>query len=131
MISFINMLGLHVVGAFMSVDVGLEVVKALISGGMLFIGIYLGSKMSARTIKKELLATADESETVQKLKKMLNDPEFEGNLSKLLNNAAGFFEEAKVLVSSPEAKNFFKNASALVEQFSSESPKLLEMPKKP
>ncbi len=115
----------------MSVDVGLEVVKALISGGMLFIGIYLGSKMSARTIKKELLATADESVTVHKIKKMFNDPEFEGNLKKLLDNASGFFEEAKVLVSSPEAKNFFKNASELIEQFSSDSPKLIDMPHKP
>ncbi len=125
------MFRLHVVGEFMSVDVGLEVVKALISGGMLFIGIYLGSKMSARTIKKELLSTAEESETVQKIKKILNNPEFEGTLKKVLDDAASFFEEAKALVSSPEAKNFFKNASELIEQFSSESPKMLNMPDKP
>ena len=107
------------------------IINAVISGVMLFFGIFLGSKMSARTIKKELLAAADESKTVQKIKNMLNDPEFEGSISKLLSNAAGFFEEAKARVSSPEAKTFFKKATELIEQFSSESPEVIKLPKKP
>ena len=107
------------------------VIDAVINGVMLFLGVFLGAKFSAREIKKALTSGAEGSETVQKLKKLINDPKFEQDLSNLLSSAAGFFEEAKTLVSSPEAKNFFKNATELMKQFSSESPEMINMPKKP
>ena len=107
------------------------IIDAVINGVMLFLGVFLGAKFSAREIKKQLTSVAEGSETAQKLKRLINDPKFEKDLSKLLSSAAGFFEEAKVLVSGPEAKTFFKKAGELVEQFSSESPEVLTMPKKP
>jgi len=97
----------------------------------LIIGIYIGERITMKGFEKRLTKIFNKSKTAQKLLSLINNPDLEKDVNNLLKNAAGFFEEAKVLVSSPEAKNFFKNATELIEQFSSESPELLKIPKKP
>jgi len=109
-----------------------------IQGAFLIIGIYIGERITMKGFEKRLTKMANKSETVQRLLKLINNPDLEKDVNSLLKKATKFFDEATVLVkkgtelaASPEAKNFFKNATVLIEQFSSESPKLLEMPKKP
>ena len=104
---------------------------AALNGVFLVLGVYLGERYTMNGLERRLNKMFGKSKTWQKLIKILNSPSLEQDLNKLLKNAAGFFEEARTLVSSPEAKNFFKNASELIEQFSSESPEIVKIPKKP
>ncbi|GAH06735.1 unnamed protein product [marine sediment metagenome] len=104
----------------------------LLQGVFLIVGIYIGERVTMRGLEKRLTRMFNKSKTGQRLLTLINNPSLEKDLNALLKNAAGFFEEARVLVSSPEAKNFFENATELLKQFSSEeTPKILDMPKKP
>ena len=101
------------------------ILGALLNGLMLAIGMFIGTRQSAKAIVKEFERMLERSEMVTTLKKTFTD-------QTLITKATKFFEEATTLVSSEEAKNFFKNATAALKEFSSsESDIKVNLPKKP
>jgi len=78
---------------------------------MLALGMYIGTRQTAKEVRRELMSVIEKSETAQILKEILTD-------QTLIEKATRFFEEATVLVSSEEAKNFFKNVTALMKELS-------------
>ena len=101
------------------------VLGALLNGATLAIGMWIGTRQSAKAIVKEVEKVLEKNELIKTLKKTLTD-------QTLLVKATKFFEEATTLVSSVEAKNFFKNATEALKEFSSsESDIKVNLPKKP
>lgn len=105
-------------------EIILLILGAVINGVMLMVGLYLGTRQSAKELRRELEDILAKSELVSMLKKTLTD-------QTLIEKATRFFEEATALVSSPEAKNFFKNVTALMKDLSAEETEsVLKLPKK-
>jgi len=99
------------------------VVSAVLNGVMLAVGMMIGTRLTAKSMRKEVEDMMEKSETVQMLKKFLTD-------QTLISKATKFFEEATTLVSSPEAKNFFKNMTQLMRELSSDTSVKFELPKR-
>jgi uncharacterized protein YneF (UPF0154 family) len=97
-------------------EVWMMVLSGLINGVMLFFGIFLGSKLSAKAMKREIQKVMDESNTLKLLVKILGkvDNALSGDLE---GKASLFFEKAAELLGSEEARNFFRNLSLLIQQF--------------
>jgi len=83
----------------------------------------IGTRLTAKTMRDELEDAIDKSELIQKLKKLLDD-------QTLTTKATKFFEEATTLVTSTEAKNFFRNTSTLMKQYTRTETPPLPPPKK-
>lgn len=97
-------------------EVWLTLLGAVVNGVMLFLGIFWGSKFSAKAMKREIQKVMDESNTLKLLVKILG--KFDSALSGDLESKASlFFEEAAELLGSEEARNFFRNLSLLIQQF--------------
>jgi len=101
----------------------LILIQAALSGVMIAIGMLVGSRLTSKSIVKELDKWMNRSEFFNELKGMISEQE-------LIPKATVFFEEATALVSSPEAKQFFKNATAALKEFSGEPDVKIEIPKK-
>jgi hypothetical protein len=97
-------------------EVWLTLLGAVVNGVMLFLGIFWGSKLSAKAMKREIQKVMDESNTLKLLVKILGkvDSALSGDLE---GKASLFFEEAAELLGSEEARNFFRNLSLLIQQF--------------
>jgi len=91
-------------------------IGALINGAMLAVGMVLGSKLTSKSVVKEVDRWLERSETFQAIKTMVTD-------QTLIEKATKFFEEATILVGSPEAKNFFQNAVELMQRFAKKTEK--------
>lgn len=102
----------------------LLIITAILNGAMLALGMWIGTRQSAKSIIKEFDVYLKKSELFKLLTKTLTD-------QTLLDKATKFFDEATTLVSSEEAKNFFKNVTELMKELSGETPAKLELPKKP
>ena len=98
-------------------------INAGISGVMLAVGMMIGSKLTSRSMIKEVDEWTQRSELFQTIKKLVTD-------QTLIEKATKFFEEATVLVSSPEAKNFFKNMTELMKTLGEPQKVKLKMPEK-
>jgi hypothetical protein len=107
--------------------------SAAVNGFMLFVGMFLGSKFSAKAIKSEVQKVLDESNSLKLLSKILVkvDDALSGDLE---SKASTFFEKGAELFGSEEAKTFFKNLSLLMQQLTkpskSSSEPLLKLPQK-
>lgn len=111
-------------------ELELTLVSALINGVMLFFGIYLGSRLGARSMKKEVKTLMDESTTLKILARILNRLDAILAGEDIAEKAGKFFEEAARLLSSEEARNFFKNLSELMEMLTKKPVEpLLKLPK--
>lgn len=96
------------------------ILGAILNGVMLAIGMVIGTRLTTKSMMKEL----EKSELGKLVKKFLTS-------QTLTENATKFFEEATILVSSPEAKNFFKNVTELMKDLSDEEPEVkLKLPSK-
>lgn len=102
------------------------VISAILQGIMLMIGMLIGTRLSAKEIKRELRGMLEKSETaviagklIKKLDELLANEE-------VTANAAKFFKAGTELLTSPEAKNFFKNVTTLMKDLSGE-PKLTKL----
>jgi len=126
-------------GFLVSLGLDLETMfYTLLNGAFLIIGVYLGEKLTLDGVEKRVRKFVSGSRRVQQLfvvldrvSEMLNSPETERDLDRLLTSAAEFFESGKELLSSPEAKNFFVNATELLRQFTKEEKSDLRIPEKP
>ena len=93
----------------------------------------IGTRMTGNVFKKMLEEIIEKSPTAKSLKKFItkiDKLQEEGKIDKLLLKVQQFFDEATELVSSPEAKNFFKNVTALMKELGEESDVKLNLPKK-
>jgi len=113
-------------------ELTLTIIAAVLNGVSLSIGMIIGTRMTGDTLEKKMNKIIDKSPTGQTVKKIL------GQVDKLLGDdqaveqITGFFRDARALVSSPEAKNFFKNAADALKDFSGkEQESVIDLPKKP
>jgi len=115
------------------VDAPKDLITPAVSGIMLFLGIFLGSKYSATAMRKEFDGMLEDSETFAAIKRVLTDEALMVRGRTLLDAAIKFFEDGSALVSSPEAKNFFANATKLLQQLGEEPSRgeILKIPQKP
>ncbi len=104
----------------MEIDINL-LLPYLLNAITLIVGLYLGSRVTSKNIIKEVDEWMERSEFFQELKKMAKEQE-------LIPKATEFFEEATKLVTSPEAKNFFGNATKVLKEFSSSPDIKFELP---
>ena len=98
-------------------------INALISGGMLAVGMVVGAKLTSRSMVKEVDKWMQQSELFQALKKTVTD-------QTLIDEATKFFKEARAWISSPEAKNLFVNITELLKELSGEPKVKFELPTK-
>lgn len=96
-------------------------VGAIINGTMLAIGMVIGSKLTSKSLVKEFSKYLDDSKLFQTIKEMITDQQ-------LTNKATEFLNEATELVSSPEAKNFFKNVTQMLKKLTENQHETIEMP---
>jgi hypothetical protein len=96
-------------------------VSAIINGTMLAIGMVIGSKLTSKSLVKELDKYLGNSKLFQAIKELITDQQ-------LTDKATKFFEEATELVGSPEAKNFFKNITELIKKLSENQHEKTPMP---
>lgn len=99
------------------------VIGAVLNGLMLAVGMIIGTRLTAKSMRKEVEAMLEESETAQAVKKVVTD-------QKLVEKATKFFDEATDLVSSHEAKNFFANVTELMKQLGGEPKEMIKIPQK-
>ena len=101
----------------------LLVLGAIFNGVMLATGMLIGTRLTTKSMIKEVEKMLEKSETAQSVKKLVTD-------QTLIQKATQFFEEATVLVSSNEAKNFFRNVTELMKDLGGESEVKLKLPKR-
>lgn len=102
----------------------ITVIGAILNGISLLVGLYIGTRKSAKEVRKEIEDMIKTSETAQAIGKIVTD-------QKLIDEATKFFKEARELVSSPEAKNFFKNVTEVLKELSGEPKVKIKMPESP
>ena len=101
----------------------LLVLGAIFNGVMLATGMLIGTRLTTKSMIKEVEKMLEKSETAQSVKKLVTD-------QTLIQKATKFFEEATILVSSNEAKQFFRNVTELMKDLGGESEVKLKLPKK-
>lgn len=76
----------------------------------------IGTRMTGDTLEKKVKKMVNESPTAQRLLKVMEKSDKLFGDDQAVEQITGFFKEARILVSSPEAKNFFTNAMELMKQ---------------
>lgn len=123
--------------------------NSIFSGLALYLGLRLGSRKTVSDALDALERRSKESPTAQRALKFFEkidelfkeeipetDDENEepgepiSKFDKLINNVIKFFEDAGELVSSDEAKNFFKNVTELMKDLGGESEVKIKLPTK-
>jgi len=111
----------------------LTLLSALLSGISLAVGMIIGTRLTGDIFEKKFNKIIEDSPTAKSLKKLLKktDKLLEDNkLDELIVKVTKFFEDAGELVSSDEAKNFFKNVTELMKDLGGESEVKLKLPKR-
>ena len=98
-------------------------VAAALNGTMLAVGMLVGSRLTSKSIVRELDKWMNRSEFFQTIKKTATDQQ-------LIEKATKFFDEATIWITSPEAKNLFKNITAALKEFTGEPEVKIKMPKR-
>jgi len=97
------------------------IIGAVINGCMLALGMIIGTKLTSRALKKEILSILEESPTAQTAKKIITKIDELLKNQQLVEKATNFFDEATKLVTSKETKEFFKSLSQLMKRLSESS----------
>jgi hypothetical protein len=96
-------------------------VSGIITSVFSAVGIYIGfTKSSAKTIDialDKIEKRTKNSPTVKRAKQMMELTDKIFGDEQLIEKATKFFEEATAQISSPEAKNLFKNAAEALKSF--------------
>lgn len=115
----------------------LIVISAVLNGIFAAIGLYIGlTRGTGKTVDVALVKIEKrmkKSPTVQRLSKTLEIVDKLFGDDQAVEQMTGFFKEARELVGSPEAKNFFSNAIEFMKKLGGEpeKKKLLNIPEKP
>jgi len=96
----------------------LMILSAIINGCMLAVGMIIGTKLTTRTLKKEILSIMEESTTAQTFKKIVEKVDEMLKNQELIEKATIFFDEATKLVTSQQTKEFFEALSSLLKRVS-------------
>jgi len=83
-----------------------------------YLGFMKGTSKTVETAYDKITEKAKESPTAKRLLKMFEQSEKLFGDDQAVEQITQFFKEARVLVTSPEAKAFFTNATATLKQFS-------------
>lgn len=116
-----------------NIDIIEIIITAMLNGTFLAIGMIIGTRMTGDVFEKKIMKIMKKSPTVKSLAKFVKkaDKMFEeGKAEALIEKVTKFFDDASELVSSPEAKNFFKNVTAVMKDLSGEELDI-KLPKKP
>lgn len=108
----------------------LTLVAALINGISLMFGLIIGTRLTGNTLEKMIRKVMKDSKTLQKVEGVLVKLDKILGDENVINEVTKFFKEASKLVTSPEAKQFFKNAAELMKEFSSKDDTKLNLPEK-
>ena len=106
-------------------------IAAVFNAIAFMVGMRLGTKASANEAEKRVMKMLNKSSTVTRLTKLLEKSDELFGDDQLVEQVTKFFKEASDLVSSNEARNFFKNVSTALIELSTEQKVDLELPKKP
>jgi hypothetical protein len=105
-----------------------------VSSGFTAVALYLGmTKGTGKTVDialDKLEKRMKESPTAKRLLKLMEVSDKIFGDEQAVEQMTKFFKEARELVSSPEAKNFFKNVTELMKSLSEESDVKLKLPEK-
>ena len=80
----------------------------------------VGTRMTGDTLEKKVKKMVNDSPTSQRLLKIMEKSDKLFGDDQAVEQITGFFKEARTLVSSSEAKNFFANVTELMKQLSTE-----------
>ena len=108
----------------------LTLIAAILNGVSLAIGMMLGTRMTGNIFEKKFKQIVDKSPTAKRLMKFLEKTDELFGDDKLIEQVTRFFKDAGDLVSSDEAKNFFKNVTKLMTDLSEESEVKLKLPER-
>ena len=93
----------------------------------------VGTRLTGDVFEKKLMKIMNKSPTAKSIKKFVKKADKlleEGKTEELIEKVTKFFDSASELVSSPEAKNFFKNVTELMKDLGGEPKVKLRLPKK-
>ncbi|MBA7489936.1 hypothetical protein ES702_00470 [subsurface metagenome] len=107
----------------------LTLIAAILNGVSLAIGMIIGTRMTGNIFEKKLNKMINKSATAQRFMKLLEKADKIFGDDQAVEQVTRFFKEATDLVSSPEAKNFFKNMTEIMKGLS--RPKNPSLPPKP
>ena len=97
-----------------------------------YIGFTKGTGKTVDVALDRLNEKLKERPTYKRLVKMMEKSDEIFGDDQALEQITGFFREARALVSSPEAKTFFRNATEVLKDFSGkEQESVINLPKKP
>jgi len=114
-------------------ELALIIISAVLNGISLAIGMIVGTRMTGDVFEKKLMKIMKKSPTVKSIAKFVKKADKlleEGKAEALIDKITRFFDDASELVSSPEAKNFFKNVTELMKDLGGEAKVELKLPKK-
>ena len=106
------------------------IVSAVSTAVPVYIGVVIGVPKEIDNAFDTITAKMKESPTAKRAMKLMEMSDKLFGDEQAVEQITGFFKEARVLVSSPEAKNFFKNVTVLMKDLSSESEVKLKLPKR-
>ena len=108
------------------------VITAIPTAIALYVGFTRGTGKTIDIALAKIEARTEGSPTIKRLLKLAEMSEKLFADDQAISQITRFFKEAGDLVSSPEAKNFFKNATEALKEFSSgDTTVKLELPAKP
>jgi len=106
------------------------IVSAVSTGIPIYISIKWGIPKEFEVALNMVEKRISKSPTAKRLLKVMEMSDKLFGDEQAVEQITGFFKEARELVSSPEAKNFFANVTELMKDLSSESKVELKLPKK-
>jgi CHASE3 domain sensor protein len=87
----------------------------------------IGTRMTGDTLEKKVKKMVNDSPTAQRLLKIMEKSDKLFGDDQAIAQITGFFKEARALVSSPEAKNFFTNVTELMKQLGEKTDEQVEI----
>ena len=96
----------------------------------LYIGMTKGTGKTVDIALDKIEKRTKDSPTIKRLFKLMEMSDKLFGDEQAVEQITGFFKEARELVSSPEAKQFFKNVTELMKDLGGETKVELKLPKK-
>jgi hypothetical protein len=94
------------------------IVSAVSTAVPVYIGVVIGVPKEIDNAFDAITAKLQKSPTAKRMMNLLEMSDKIFGDEQAVEQITGFFKEARALVNSPEAKNFFKNATELMKQLS-------------
>jgi len=108
----------------------LTLISALINGIALMVGMWLGTRMTSDAIERKIKNILDKSPTAKRFARLMEQTDKLFGDEQAVEQVTRFFREATKLVTSPEARAFFVNATEILKELSGKQKVELKLPKK-